>query len=90
MLARFKRILKEEKITSREFAKLLGVTYPSFRSMTKKSSVVIPKWVTAFVIAYHLGKGIDDDGICTFCEEKENGFGEDGLFCKECHKMLNG
>ena len=54
MLEEYKEILKKEGITGLSMAKKLGVTYGSYRSMTKCRAKVVPKWVVSFVIGYRL------------------------------------
>ena len=57
MLDRFKEILKEEGLTGKDFCvMLLDLSYDSYRTLTKKSSKVVPKWVRGFVIGYELGR----------------------------------
>jgi DNA-binding XRE family transcriptional regulator len=56
MLKKYKWLLKREMWTGKEMAEKLGLTYDSYRTLTKKSAEVVPKWVTAFVIAYELGQ----------------------------------
>mgnify|MGYP003669416955 CR=1 FL=1 len=53
-LKKFKKILKEECITGKEVAVMIGITYGSYRVATMSSSLITPKWVTSFVAAYEL------------------------------------
>ena len=53
-LKKFKKILKEEGIKGKEIAKIVGITYGSYRVATMSSSMITPKWVTSFVAAYEI------------------------------------
>jgi len=56
MLERFKVILKETGYTGKDFVdKMRGLSYSSYRSATRKSSLVVPKWVRSFLLGYDLG-----------------------------------
>ena len=54
ILKRYKFILKKEGITGKDMAKIIGVTYGSYRFSTRSSATDVPKWVTSFVTAYDL------------------------------------
>ena len=55
-IQRFKLILKEEGITGKQMAEMLGIGYDSYRSMTRNSASTHPRWVRSFVLAYELSK----------------------------------
>lgn len=57
MIKEFKQIIKGK---GKEFAKDIGLTYDSFRTLTKNTVKVIPKWVISFMIGYKLGKDKKD------------------------------
>ena len=50
MLERYKELLKERGLTGKDMAEMLGLDYSSYRCMTRKSAVSVPKWVISFVI----------------------------------------
>jgi hypothetical protein len=52
----YKNILKRENINGKDMALALGLKYASYRSMIKETSLVTPKWLKAFVMAYKLGQ----------------------------------
>jgi len=56
MITRYKQILKKEKISGKEMAEILGISYSSYRSMTRNKTDSHPRWVRSFVIAYELTK----------------------------------
>ena len=57
MLERYKSILKELGLSGKDACNLLGgMTYASYRSMTRKSGRATPKWVRGFILGYELGK----------------------------------
>jgi transcriptional regulator with XRE-family HTH domain len=61
-----KEILKRHGISSSDFARMLGLTYDSFRSMMSRGyKNGAPRWLRAFVLGYKLGV---DDG-----EKKSDG-----------------
>lgn len=71
MIERFKEILRGNGFTGKDFAGLIkGLSYGSYRAMTRKGASVVPKWVQSFVIGYELGKsekstadGSNDDEV---------------------------
>lgn len=54
MIKVYKEILKKEGISGNFMAEMLGITYGSYRSMTKDNVNVVPKWVSSFVMGYRL------------------------------------
>lgn len=56
MIDRYKQILKKEKISGKQMAEKLGITYDSYRSMTRNKTDSHPRWVRSFIIAYELDK----------------------------------
>lgn len=50
MLEEYKRLLKDRGITGKFMAEMLGLTYGSYRSMTRSGAEEVPKWVIGFVM----------------------------------------
>lgn len=81
-IEKLKILLKEEGMSGQDLARILGIRYASYRTMTGKSAKSVPKWASAMVLGYKLGK--DPDLVCTECEVRSNGYGKDLSFCFEC------
>lgn len=58
----FKKILKLQGISGKDISELLDIGYDSYRSMTRKEAKSVPKWVTAGIIFYNLGKDFKEKG----------------------------
>lgn len=56
MLDKLKEILKENGVTGKDLSEMLNMTYGSYRSLTRKSSTHVPKWVRSAIIFYELGR----------------------------------
>lgn len=57
MIEKFKIILREEGLTGKDLCGMItGLTYDSYRSLTRKGVKIVPRWVRSFVIGYELGK----------------------------------
>jgi len=59
MLKEYKEILNREGIESKFMAEMLGFTYGSYRTMTKRNAKVVFKWVTSFGMGYRLINKLD-------------------------------
>lgn len=59
LLQEYKYILKKEGLTGIFMAKMLGIKYGSYKSMTKNSVNTVPKWVISFVIGYRLKESLE-------------------------------
>lgn len=51
----YKEILKEGNMDGRDFARKLGLSYSSYRSLVARGT---PKWIKAFELGYKIGKGL--------------------------------
>ena len=56
MIQKLKQILKLNGYTGEDMAKKMGLTYGTYRSLTRKSATTTPKWVTGFMIGYEMAK----------------------------------
>ena len=54
----FKEVLKEEGLSIKEFAELLGMNTKSVYVMLTRRKGNYPKWAKAFILGYKIGKGI--------------------------------
>lgn len=52
----FKRILKENGLTGKDYANLALMDYSYYRKSTQNKGKYVTNWVKAFVIGYELGK----------------------------------
>lgn len=56
-MTEYKKILKDNGLTGKDMAELLGLEYGGYRSIisrgTDKGS---PKWIKAFMLGYKIGK----------------------------------
>ncbi len=61
----YKEILKKNSLTGKDMAKMLGMSYGSYRAaMSKGAKKGAPRWVKAFVMGFTLGcasQGSDSD-----------------------------
>lgn len=56
MLVRYKELIKELGYTGKDICGLMGgMTYASYRSMTRGGGRYVPKWVRGFMLGYMLG-----------------------------------
>lgn len=83
-LEQFKAVLKIIGLTGSEFAARLGLSYPSYRTMTAESTKAVPKWVNAFLMGYKMAH--DESMMCIDCQIRDNGHGIGFMFCEECIK----
>lgn len=56
MIEKFKEILKQEGVKGKDVAEMMQFTYDSYRSLTRKNTPNIPKWVRSAIIFYELGR----------------------------------
>lgn len=61
MIEEYKRMLKERGLSGKEMAAELGLSYGSYRAMTRSSAGVVPKWVVGFVVGCRLSEKICDE-----------------------------
>ena len=47
----YKELLREMGISGKEMADELGVSYGSYRAMTRSGAKKVPKWVKSFLFA---------------------------------------
>ena len=67
--------------TGEEFAKSIGMSYPSYKNVVRNGSKVIPKWVLAFLF----GRGYSYVGDALIKKDSKTGNG-----CKSIHGDSSG
>lgn len=61
MISYYKSIIKRLGFSGRDMcSKIGGMTYDSYRSLTRSGSKTVPRWVRSFVIGYELGRTESD------------------------------